>query len=222
MILIPVRRRASDAYRHGGLILPLERHARRILTCAEHALWSAPGRWPLALLSEVGAAGDITQSFGTASTFTISLASLATSSTWVAGQESTAVSFASPAVDYVIGGKIRVGTTPTASTFINVFAYGSHDGSTYPDVLDGTDSAETFTSVGIRNGSVSLLRSLEVDATTSDRDYYMRPTSLVKALGFVPSTFGIWVTHNTGVNLNATGGNHSMYYRPVYYNVAAA
>lgn len=193
---------------------------RRLRDRAEYLVHAARGRWPVAVLSHRGAAGDITQSFGTASTFTITLASLASSATWVAGQESTAVSFAAPAVDYLIGGKVRVGTSPTSGTFINVFAYGTHDGSTYADVLDGTDSAETFTSVGVRNGAVALLASLEVDSTTSDRDYFMRPTSLVRALGFVPSTFGLWVTHNTGVALNATGGNHSFFYRPVYFNVS--
>lgn len=166
------------------------------------------------------AAGDVTQSFGTAGTFTITLGGLATSSTWVAGRESTAVTKDATAVDYIIGGKIQVGTTPTATTQIQVWAYGTHDGSTYPDVIDGTDSAETMTSVGIRNGSLALLAVLECDATTSNRDYFMRPTSLRQAFGFVPATFGLWVTHNTGVNLNATDGNHVLYYRPVYYNVA--
>lgn len=194
----------------------------RLWLALAFTVWASAARWSQFLLSEAGAAGDITQSFGTAANFTITLGGLATSSTWVAGRESTAVSFASPATDYVIGGKIRVGTTPTVSTFICVFVYGTHDGSTYPDVLDGTDSAETFTSVGIRNGAVALLAAVEVDATTSDRDYYVKPTSLVRALGFVPSTFGIWVTHNSGVNLNATDGNHVLYYRPVYYNVAAS
>lgn len=183
------------------------------------AVWASTARWSQLLLSETGAAGDVTQSLGTASTFTLTLASLGTSSTWVAGRESTAITPAAPVTDYMVTAKITVGTSPTAGTYIQVWAYASLDGSTYPDVLTGSDAAATLTSAGIRNAALVLLKAIEVDATTSNRAYYMHPVSLRRAFGVVPAKWGVFVTHNTGVNLNATGGNHEVAYRPVFENV---
>jgi hypothetical protein len=82
---------------------------------------------------------------------TISLASLATGSSGVftAGQESTAVDNTSNLdLDHLLSGKITTGTSPTVSRSINVYAYANTSSAsgtpTYPDVLDGSDSAETF------------------------------------------------------------------------------
>lgn len=169
-------------------------------------------------------AGDVTLKRGSSAALTITLASLATSSTFVAGRESTAISTGEPTIDYLLAGTIMVGTTPTAGTQIQVWAYGSFsDTPTYPDTIDGSDSAETITSIGIRNAALALAAVMDVDATTSDRAYYFAPRSVAALFGGVlPKTWGIWVTHNTGVNLNATGGNHVISATPVYMNVAAA
>jgi hypothetical protein len=170
------------------------------------------------------AAGDGKLQLGSSAAFTITLASLATSSTRVAGRESTAVAISGlqPVIDVLIGGKVTVGTTPTASTQIDVWVYGNVDDTpTYPDVLDGTDSDETITSAGIRNAAMHLLVSMEVDATTSDRAYWFAPRGIAKLFGGVlPKNIGVWVSHNTAVNLNSTGGNHVISYTPVYLNVA--
>lgn len=169
------------------------------------------------------AAGDISLSRGSSAALTITLASLATSSTWIAGRESTAVTTADPTIDYLLGGKIRVGTSPTASTQIQVWVYGSlSDTPSYPDVLDGTDSDETLTSAEIRNASLALHSVINVDATTSDRDYYFAPSGIARCFGGVlPKHWGVWVTHNTGVNLNSTGGNHVLTATPVFGHVAS-
>ncbi|MGE0363061.1 MAG: hypothetical protein AB7R67_20275 [Vicinamibacterales bacterium] len=200
--------------------------ARWLLTCTV-LVWASQSRWSLLLLSETGAVGDVTQQHGTAGAFTITLASLGTSSTWVAGRESTALTISAltpaNALDLQIAAKITVGTSPTAGTQIQVWAYATMaDGTTYPDTLTGSDAAATLTSAGIRNSAVVLLGIMEVDATTSNRAYFMRPTSVRRAFGFLPAKVGVWVTHNTGVNLNATGGNHFINYRPIYENVAAS
>lgn len=169
-----------------------------------------------------GASGDITQAWGASAAFTISLASLASSATWVAGQESTAIT-SGTALDYLIGGTVMVGTTPTASTQIQIWVYAAvNDTPTYPDAIDGTDSAETMTTVAIRNASLVLAAVMDVDATTSDRAYWFAPFSLRRLFGgVIPKHWGLWVTHNTGVALNATAGNHVIKYTPVYENVAA-
>lgn len=160
--------------------------------------------------------------YGSSSAVTITLGGLATSSSFTAGRESTAIDNTSNKyLDYLIGGKIQVGTTPTASTEIRVYVVGSvNDSPTYPDVFDGTDSAETRTSAGATDAAMKLAAVLSVDATTSNRDYWFGPVSVAALFGGVmPKYFVVFVTHNTAVNLNATDGNHVISITPVYETV---
>lgn len=164
---------------------------------------------------------DVKVAYGSSAAFTITLASLATSATFVAGRESTAVSnTTNKYLDYLVGGKITVGTTPTANTAIRIYGYGSIDDTpTYIDVLDGTDSAETFPNVQVLE-SLPLIAVLSVVATTSDIPYWASPTSMALRFGGqMPKNFGLFVSHNTGVNLHATGGNHVLSYTGVYATV---
>lgn len=165
----------------------------------------------------------VTPSYATPAAITISLASLASSSDWTAGRESDAVdNSTNKYVDALVSGKVRVGTTPTINTFINIYIYAQHDDTpTYQDVFDGTDSAETVTSAGVLAGVVKLLGSLFVSATTTDRDYFLAPTSVAQLFGGVlPKRWGLFVAHNTGVNLNSTGGNHEFKYTGIKFDVA--
>lgn len=155
------------------------------------------------------------------SALTITLASLATSATWVAGRESTAVSNTTNLfVDALLTGQIMVGTTPTANTVIEIWGYAANkivsSTVTYPDVMDGTDSAETLTNRQAISGLV-LLDAISVVATTSDVGYTFGPISLAAAFGNMPTHWGVFVTHNTGVNLNATGSNHWIHYQGIKY-----
>jgi hypothetical protein len=153
---------------------------------------------------------------------TISLASLASGSSGVftAGQESTAVDNTSNLdVDHLLSGVIRAGTSPTSSRYINVYVYANISSSsgtpTYPDVLDGTDSAETFTSANVMNGIVKLAASMISDST-SNRDYFFGPVSVAQLFGGVlPKFWGVFVAHDTAVALNATGGNHVLTYERI-------
>ncbi len=87
--------------------------------------------------------------------------------------------------------------------------------------MDGTDSAETLTSVGVGQGFLKLAAALNVDATTSDRDYAFGPVSVAQLFGGVlPQRWSVFVSHNTGVALNATGGNHVLKYQGVKFDVA--
>lgn len=157
---------------------------------------------------------------------TISLASLASGAQGVfnAGRESSAISNETNLdLDHILSGKIRTGTTPTASRSINVYVAAplsmASGTPTWPDVLDGTDSAETFTSVNVMNGIVKLAASLTVDAT-SDRDYPFSGISVASLFGGVlPPEYVVFVAHDTGVNLNATGSNHEINYFRVQGNV---
>lgn len=161
---------------------------------------------------------DVKIEYGSSSNLTITLASLATSSTWLAGRESTAVDNSSNKyLDYLLSGKVTVGTSPTASTEIRVYVVALMDDSTYPDVFDGTDSAETVTSAGVGSAFLKLASVISVDATTSDRVYYFGPVSVASLYGGdCPKKFVVFVSHNTGVNLNSTGSNHQVTVTPVY------
>jgi hypothetical protein len=153
-----------------------------------------------------------------------SLASNGSAGVFTAGRESAAITNETNLdLDHILSGKIRTGTSPTASRSINVYVAAPQSmasgTATWPDVLDGTDSAETFTSVNVMNGIVKLAASLTVDAT-SDRDYPFSGISVASLFGGVlPPEYVVFVAHDTGVNLNATGSNHEINYFRVQGNV---
>lgn len=156
-------------------------------------------------------------------TITCSVASLASSSTFVAGRGSTQVDNTSNLyVDALVQGVVTVGTTPTINTSINVFVYGSNTSlaTTNIDTITGTDGAVTLTNTGNLYSSLALGASVLVLATTSDIDYYISPFSVAQLFGGVmPKYWGLYVTHNTGVALNATAGNHSFSFNGIKYDI---
>lgn len=147
--------------------------------------------------------------------FNITLGSLATTST--GGRQSDAVSNAvNKYLDYMIGGKIKAGTSPSAGV-IEVWAYAAvNDTPTYPDVLTGADGNVTFTSRDILVSSMRLIASLVTDTTTG-RVYWWAPVSLSSLFGgFCPFNFGVFVSNQTGVVLDSNSANSAIYYKPVY------
>lgn len=150
--------------------------------------------------------------FAATTTATGGINSLATSSTWVAGYEWFYIDLSSAAIDCLVELAPMVGTTPTINTEIRIYAFPVGDGGTvYPDVMDGTPSAETWTSAGVRDSCAKLVAVGIVDATTSNITY---PCSF-NVLSFwptIPKKIGIFVTHNTGTNLNSTAGNQKYQY----------
>ena len=152
---------------------------------------------------------------GTAISGTGGITSLATSADWTAGYEWFVVdNTTEKAFDWFVAGKVTVGTTPTINTQIRLYVVGIYDGSTYPDVLDGTPSAETWTSAGVRDSVARLAAVLIVDATTSDRGYPYA-FNLASFFPSMPKKVVVFVSHNTGVALNATAGNHTYGAQPV-------
>ena len=163
---------------------------------------------------------DIKANYPAASDATITLASLASDTSLLAGRESSEVANTSNLyLDYLISGKITTGTTPTVSRVIEVWAIGSWDGTNWPDVFDGTDSAETITSADIKNSVCRLVASMVVSAT-SNVTYPFGPVSLASLFGgVVPPKFAFFVTHSTAVALNATAANHQIRIQPYYETV---
>ena len=163
---------------------------------------------------------DLKLSYPAASDLTITLASLASDTNLLTGRESATIDNSTNLyLDILISGKITAGTSPTAARSIEVWAVGSWDGTNWPDVFDGTESAETITSADIK-ASVTRYLAAMATANTSDRAYHFGPVSLASAFGgTLPPKVVLFVTHSTGQNLNSTAGNHQIRLQPVYQTI---
>lgn len=156
---------------------------------------------------------------------TITLASLASSATLVAGRESTVVDNTSNLfVDAILSGRITTGTTPTVDKAIEVWLFGStrvvSSTFSYPTAtatqLGSGDAAATFGSVAQKNNL--RLAWVSSNSATSDVALAIGPVSVAAAFGGVmPLKWGVFVTHSTGVNLNATAGNHFLHYSGIKF-----
>lgn len=149
---------------------------------------------------------------------TITLASLASSSTRLVGRESTAVDNTTNLdLDHLLAGKIRSGAVAlTANKAIEVWVYApvsmSAGTPTYPDVFDGTDSDETIVNDGQKASALRLAATI-YPSTATGVDYFIGPVSIASLFGGVmPPFWGVFVTHDTGQNLDSTGGNHYLHY----------
>lgn len=156
-----------------------------------------------------------------ASDLSITLASLASDTNLLAGAESAAVdNTVNGYRDYWISGRIMTGTSPTASKSIEVWAVGSWDGTNWPDVFDGSASAETVSSAA-NKASICRFVANMATSSTSNVSYEFGPVLLSSVFGGdIPPKFGLFVVHNTGVALNATGSNHLIRLQPVYDTVS--
>ena len=163
---------------------------------------------------------DIKIAYGSAFDLTITLASLASDTNLLDGRESAAIdNTTDKMLDYLISGKITTGTSPTTARSIQIWAVASFDGTSWPDVFDGTDSAELISLANVKNSSVCRLVDELSTTSTSNEDYYFAGVSIARLFGSVPPKFVLFVTHNTGVALNATAGNHVIRVQPVYRTV---
>lgn len=155
---------------------------------------------------------------------TMNLANLGSSADFTSGQESSQIdNTTNRYVDALVRGTISVGTTPSTNTFINVYVWGADVSlaTTAIDVLDGTDSAETLTNTGILQ-NLRPLACIQVIAATSDIAYQILPTSVAACFGGVlPKFWGLYVSHNTGVNLRNNAVNtNSLEYVGIEFDVA--
>ena len=151
-----------------------------------------------------------TVNYSSNTAITMDLAGLASSTTFLAGRESSQIDNTSNKyIDCIVSGFISVGTTPTADRQIAVYVWGADTSlATTPiDVLDGTDSAETLSNTGI----LQALRpgvTISVTATTSDLAYPILPFSVASRFGGVmPKFWGLFVAHNTVAALRNTAVN---------------
>lgn len=147
-----------------------------------------------------------------------SIASLASSSTLTAGAETGAYDNSTNLyTDIRVAGEIKVGTTPTANTQIEIWIVPEIRDGVYPDVFDGTDSAETVTNRECLKAVGRLGAVIDVVSTTSNVAYPFTTESMVQLFGFVPRKFITFVVHNCVAALNASG--HTVSVQPIYETV---
>jgi hypothetical protein len=156
------------------------------------------------------AAGDVRQQYRASANQTVTaLASLAASSSLMAGWTSSAISNATDKdLDHIISGQITVGAGPTAGE-IRLYAYARMDDATWPDLFssgtEGSQGAATLNdSTGVRDAGMRLLWAVTTDADAS-RVYPITPTSLLERLGYMPEEYALFVTHSTVQALAASG-----------------
>jgi len=170
--------------------------------------------WWLALKENA----NVKIAYAASTPLTITLASLATSATFLIGRESAAIVNTS---DLYIDGRITVAITtgtsaPTVDTEIRVYGVQALDDTpTWPDTMTGSDAGCTVTNAYILDSAFILLGVTAVSASTAV-DYPIRTLTLAEAFGFVPKRFSVFVSHNTGQNLHATGSLHSLAYIGAY------
>ena len=81
--------------------------------------------------------------------------------------------------------------------------------------------SNALTNTGVLFSALKLGAVITVTDSTSNVGYNFAPFSVAALFGGVmPKFWGLYVAHNTGVNLNATGGNHAFSFNGVKYDVA--
>lgn len=152
-------------------------------------------------------------------TLALTLAGLVSDSTLLSGRASAAVdNTANQDLDHLVSGIITTGTSPTANTSIEIWAWASYKTAagvpTYPDGITGADAGKTMTASGVKFGALRLVATITVDAT-SNRSYAFAPVSIASLFGGMPKFWGLFVVHNNSAALNATAGNHDIQYERI-------
>lgn len=157
----------------------------------------------------------LTQTYSANTAITFDLSSLGTSSSFVAGRESTQIDNTSTMYDdclvNVKGITGHASTAPTVGQYIGLWVWGADTSlaTTAIDVLDGTDSAETLSHVSVLN-SLKFAAAPTVTVATAALVYYIQPFSVAALFGGVmPKFWGLYAAHNHTGALGAS--NNSLF-----------
>ena len=155
------------------------------------------------------------------SAYTISLASLASSSGLTVGRCSTSKSNATNKDEILaVAGQATCGTTTTTGV-MELWAFAQRADSTWPDLFTsaytGTDGGFTIRSRDILRAGAVLVGSATVAASLTNVPFTFSPRDLTELFGFPPKEHALFFVHSSGVNLNSTAGNHSIDLSSAYY-----
>lgn len=163
----------------------------------------------------------VSMNYAAAASVTITLTSLADAG-W---RESTAVDNSSNKyMDAHVGGKIQIGAVAADGT-IEIYAYGSYDGTEYTAGVTGSDGTITWGTTGSTGVdsyyNLPLLGTITVDTTDDNDDVRWGPFAVAPAFGGVlPTKWGILVRNRTGTAFHATGTNNECQFIGIKYDVA--
>lgn len=153
--------------------------------------------------------------YGTATAVTITLTALASSTADPpVGRESAVIDCATiDSDDIVIGGKVVMGTSPTAAKSVFVYFAPSYDGTSYAGGAAGAgDAGLTPTNV-----EQMYLAATAVTKATTTGVVFTWAASVMQTLGFMPSKLVVFITHNT---VAALGSGGELKYRGMNYESA--
>jgi hypothetical protein len=150
--------------------------------------------------------------YGPSTALTMTLASLASSTT--VGWASAAVDNSADAyLDILIQIRFKlVAGTPAGDQDVYVYAYGSEDGTDFPDGITGTSGSYTF-----RAPTNLILLYATAIAAAGQLVCPSNPLSLALAFnGLVPRKWGIVIRNYTGLAFSATESDHAARYTGIY------
>ena len=169
---------------------------------------------------------SVTVAYAATATPTLTLASLAASSTLLAGRESTAIDNGASTkyLDAYAAGNYKAGAANNQAGSILTCVVGARDVTpTWPDVFDGTDSAETVSKQGVFDAVCRVISSIAADNTASQ----VWPWGGVGVAGFfggmLPDQWIFFVTQSIQTSTNvwsATEGDHAVRYTGISLTVA--
>lgn len=165
-----------------------------------------------------------TVNYSSNTSITFDISSLASSATFVAGRESSEIDNTTNKYNDVIvqvDGITAGATALTVGQQIVLYVWGSDTSlATTPiDTLDGTDSAETLTHVGILN-ALRFGGSAVATATTASLKHYIQPFSVASRFGGVmPKYWGLFLAHNHAGAL-AAAQSSLFRYTGIKYDIA--
>ena len=158
-----------------------------------------------------------TINYGSNTAITFDVSSLGTSSTFLAGRESTEIdNTTNKFIDAIVtcdGILGHASTAPTIGQQIQLYVWGSDVSlaTTAIDTLDGTDSAETLSHDSVRQ-SLRLVAAPTVTVATAGLKYYILPFSVASYFDQMPKFWGLFLAHNHTGALAATQSGIWSYY----------
>ena len=137
---------------------------------------------------------------------------LADSATHVVVWESTAIDNSSNRYkDYRVTAKLVTEGSGVTAGQCRLGFVAEVDDSTWPDVFDGTESAETITDTEERDQIVRYGAVVSHDTSTAAAIWLMCPSVKAVFNGCLPRKFVIVISQNTGTTLETTGDPNQVY-----------
>lgn len=168
------------------------------------------------------ATGDVKIIYAASAALTqTNLDGLSSSTTHVAGWESDAIdNSTNKYLDYQINAVLQVESAGLSAGEIRMYLVAELNDTTFPDVFDGTESAETVTDTEIRD-AICRLAAITVTDTNASRIYPIQcPSAAAVFGGRIPRKFVIFITQSTGTTLETTGDPNQVYVAGSYVNVS--